>query len=93
MTAQDPQKVFPPEPADDGPAAHEDLTIVEHLESMYVAEENRPGEFCFRDGKGRKLWIPETDVNRFVTDCGSEHPANYLTEHGVDWKEAFFRHF
>lgn len=73
------------------PAAHEDLTIGETLETMRVAAEHRPGECLFVGEKGQQRWISTAELGDFTGRFGSIHPTNYLATHGIDWKDNFFR--
>jgi len=79
-----------PHQVHNGPAAHEDLTIKEHLEQLRIEDEHRPGAQSYLDGHGKVCWIPESDADRFISEHGSEHPAEFLREHGLEWQEAFF---
>ncbi|MEO7100417.1 MAG: hypothetical protein ABI162_13730 [Luteolibacter sp.] len=74
----------------DGPAPHEDLTIAEHLETMRLQNENRPGEQCFRNENGEKRWIPDSELERFLHESGAIHPSDYFSMNGRDWREIFF---
>ena len=73
-----------------GPAAHEDLTIAEQIENMRVTGEHRPGEECFLDSHGEKHWVPTEDIRGFIRSFGAEHPSNYLAKHGISWEADFF---
>jgi len=73
-----------------GPSAHEDLTIAEHIESMRVAGEHRPGEECFLDSHGNNHWIATAEVGNFIRKFGALHPSNFEAEHGRNWEEDFF---
>lgn len=72
------------------PAAHEDLTIEETLKTMRVGGEHRPGAQCFQDDSGGQHWIDDGAVREFIQQHGSEHPSNFLANHGKRWDEAFF---
>ncbi|MES2437987.1 MAG: hypothetical protein V4584_02915 [Verrucomicrobiota bacterium] len=73
-----------------GPEPHEDLTIGEHIETMRVRDEHRPGQWCFLNEHGEKRWIAESEVQRFVRKNGAEHPSNYLSIKGYEWQRVFF---
>lgn len=79
--------------ASQGPAAHEDLTIAEELETMRVQDESRPGEQCFLNENGEKRWVSESEVNRFLRRLGAMHPAVYLATHGFRWEQNLFSGF
>jgi hypothetical protein len=85
-----PASAFPELPVDP-PAAHEDLTIAETLETMRVNAEHRPGEHCFLNEDGQERWIHDAEFGDFVGRYGAEHPSNYLAKYGVDWKQIFFK--
>lgn len=82
-------RAIPPQ----GPSPHEDLTISEHLETMRVRDENRPGEQCFLNEQGEKRWVADSEVTRFLRRVGAEHPAEYLTSQGTTWQQRFFSGF
>lgn len=73
-----------------GPAAYEDLTIAEHIQSMRVSGEHRPGEECFLDSHGDKHWVAAGEVQHFIRDAGAQHPSDYQAAHGGDWEKTFF---
>lgn len=81
----------PQETSSNPPAAHEDLTIAESLETMRVADEHRPGECLFVGSNGRQRWISTAELGDFVGRFGSTHPSNYLATHGIDWEDNFFK--
>jgi hypothetical protein len=83
---------FEPDPSQNGPAPHEDLTIGELLESMRVKGEQRPGEQCFINEKHEHCWFPDSEVDRFIAEYGAEHPSTYRQRHGGDWRDDFFQH-
>jgi hypothetical protein len=78
---------------DSGPVAHEDLTIAEQLETMRVRDEHRPGEVCFLGEDGRKRWVAESEVARFIRRLGATHPSDYLAAHGTPWQNDLFSGF
>ena len=73
-----------------GPAAHEDLTIAEQLETMRVADEHRPGELCYLNPEGENCWLEESDVKHFLAKHGAEHSSAFLSAHGADWQNQLF---
>ena len=73
------------------PAAHEDLTIAELLETMRATDEHRPGEALFVGENGKQRWITLPEFGDFIGRFGSSHPSNYLANQGIDWKENFFK--
>ena len=78
-------------PTGAGPQAHEDLTIAEHLESIRIRDEHRPGELCFSAPDGEHRWFPESEVKNFIASHGADHPSGFLTSQGTDWQHTFFR--
>lgn len=74
-----------------GPPPHEDLTIAEQIESMRVEAADCPGESCFLDTRGKKCWITNGVVERFVRKQGAIHPSDYRAANGVDWQSLFFK--
>lgn len=76
-----------------GPAAHEDLTIAEHIQTMRVSDEHRPGEECFLNGHGEKSWVAAEEVRRFIRRVGAQHPSDYLATYGERWEKDFFSGF
>jgi hypothetical protein len=72
------------------PAAHEDLTIAETLETMRVSGDHRPGDECFRDETGAIHWVSKTRLHQFLKDHGAEHPSNYRSANGVPWTDCLF---
>jgi hypothetical protein len=76
-----------------GPAAHEDLTIAEHIQTMRVSDEHRPGEECFLNSHGEKHWVTADDARRFIRRVGAQHPSDYLATYGESWEKDFFSGF
>jgi hypothetical protein len=83
-------KAFPTKLYHDGPAAHEDLTIAEHLEALRSTEEDRPGAQAFLNIHGETCWFDDSEVADFIARYGAEHPAEYLATRGEDWLTTFF---
>ena len=73
-----------------GPSAHEDLTIAEHIANMLAGDEHRPNEQGCVDEDGRLAWLPEEGVEEFVRNHGALHPSDYLARHGRPWQADFF---
>ncbi|RYD37075.1 MAG: hypothetical protein EOP87_04260 [Verrucomicrobiaceae bacterium] len=74
-----------------GPGPHEDLTIAEHLETMYSGDEHRPREKCFLDESHEQLWVDEDQLARFLKEYGALHPSDYRSQHGTDWQDDLFQ--
>jgi hypothetical protein len=81
----------PTEVPNSGPEAHEDLTIAEQIETMRLESADCPGESCFMNSRGKKCWIANGVVERFVRKLGSIHPSDYRAVNGVEWQSLFFR--
>lgn len=79
--------------SNNGPEAHEDLTIAETLEIMRAPSGHRPGEQCFLTGQGRYRWVPDARVESFIASCGALHPSDYLVANGISWELRFFGGF
>ncbi len=73
-----------------GPAAHEDLTIAEQLETMRVSGVQRVGEECFLSSDGTPRWVASTEVQRFIRRLGSQHPSHYFNSHHMSWENDLF---
>ncbi len=73
-----------------GPAAHEDLTIAEILETMRVPAQDLTGELCFRDGNGMHHWVSHARASSFLAASGALHPSAYLASTGFPWELQFF---
>jgi hypothetical protein len=74
-----------------GPAPHEDLTIAEQLQTMRLESADCPGESCFLNSRGKKCWIANGVVERFIRRLGALHASDYLAAHGAAWQSNFFR--
>lgn len=74
-----------------GPRAHEDLTIAEHLETMWTDDKNHPGDECFRCEDGETHAIDKDQLTRFLHEYGALHPSDYQSRYGTDWKADLFR--
>lgn len=85
-------KAYPTKVYHDGPAAHEDLTIGEHLDTLRVTEESRPEAQCYLNPKGENCWFSDAEVESFIARHGADHPAEYFAAHQVDWLITFFNH-
>jgi hypothetical protein len=72
------------------PDATEDLNIAEHLESIRVRDENRPGEECYRLENGGKVWVSEANVRSFLHEYGGDHPSDFFAATGKNWEEVLF---
>jgi len=81
----------PLDPPDSGPAAHEGLTIAEQIETMRLESADCPGESCFTNTRGKRCWITNGVVERFVRKEGAIHPEEYRAVNGVEWQSLFFR--
>ena len=85
-----PSPAFPKIAPGKGPEAHEDLTIAEHLESMRIDGEHRPGEQCFRGPHGAHCWVEDAVLKSFLAESGAVHPSDFLTSHGTEWDTVLF---
>ncbi len=74
-----------------GPEAHEDLTIAEHIQSMRLGSSDCPGESCFINQAGKKCWITDGVVERFIRKSGAMHPSDYQAKNGEEWQSSFFK--
>ncbi|MEO5714753.1 MAG: hypothetical protein ABIT37_14830 [Luteolibacter sp.] len=73
------------------PAAHGALTIGEQIESMRRESADCPGESCFMNTRGKRCWITNGVVERFVRNQGATYPSDYRSANGVEWQSLFFR--
>lgn len=73
-----------------GPSAHEDLTIAEHLSNMLAGDEHRPNEQGCVDEHGKVAWLSENRIEQFVREFGALHPSDYQNRHGRPWQADFF---
>lgn len=85
-----PPPAYPDIATGEGPQAHEDLTIAEHLGSMRSESEHRPGEQCFLVPDGARHWVEDSVLERFLAENGSVHPSAFLNSHGSDWHMVLF---
>jgi hypothetical protein len=77
-------------PQNEGPAAHEDLTIGEQIALLATVERNGDGLLTFNDTKGAAWDLPEEHVESFLEEHGHLHSSDYREEHGRRWEEDFF---
>ena len=77
-------------PQNQGPAAHEDLTIAEQTALLATVQKDGDGMLTFHDPAG-KIWeLPEEHVGSFLEEHGHEHSSDYRSERGHHWEEDFF---
>lgn len=76
-----------------GPAAHEDLTIAQHLDTMSAPDQHRPGERCYFNGNGERRWVAVSEVARFLRKHGAKHPSDFEAQFHADWQSNFFSGF
>ncbi len=81
----------PPRTPDNSPAAQEGLTIGEQIETMRLESADCPGESCFMTACGKKCWITNGVVERFIRKQGAVRPSDYHAANGVEWQSLFFR--
>lgn len=77
-------------PKNEGPAAHEDLTISEQIALLATVEKDGDGRLTFHDARGDVWNLPEQHVHSFLEEHGHEHSSDYRVEHGRRWEEDFF---
>ncbi len=78
-------------PADSAPVLPERLTIADQIESMRLESADCPGESCFTNTRGKRCWITNGVVERFIRKQGAILPEDYRAINGVEWQSLFFR--
>lgn len=76
-----------------GLAAHEDLTIAQHLDTMSAPDQHRPGERCYFNENGERRWVAVSEIARFLRKHGAKHPSDFEAQFRADWKSNFFSGF
>lgn len=76
-------------PGNEGPAAHEDLTIAEQIALLATVEKDGDGMLTFQSPAG-VCELPEDHVGGFLEEHGHEHAAEYQEKYGCRWEDDFF---